>query len=118
MGAISIWAFFVSVANMDEAGFVPAGIIGFMVFLPLSILIIPATICGPGLSSCLSLFGDRSDRNLMFMTGLSVLFVVLVEVLRTYALLLLILAYGAACLIIGTNWFTKKIEQNRSHSSE
>ena len=86
--------------------------IGFLLVL-IGIPIILGVILGPGLS----LFVGWNDRNLMFMTGISILFVVLLVVLEELAvtpllqaniIVCLLLAYGVACMTIGAKWITKR----------
>jgi hypothetical protein len=85
--------------------------IGFMLAL-IGIPIMLGVILGPGLS----LFVGWNDRNLMFMTGISILLVVLLVVLEELAvtprlqaniIVILLLAYGVACMTIGAKWITK-----------
>ena len=88
-------------------------VIGFgfvLIGIPLTL----GVILGPGLS----LFVCAPDRNLMFMTGISILLVVLLveeqavtPLLQTSIIVCLLLAYGVACMTIGAKWITKRNER-------
>jgi hypothetical protein len=99
LGLFSLWVSYLTYgAGEGIGGHTPglAGVMGFMVVIPLGIPISIAAIFGP----YLSLFRNRDDVYLMSMTGLSFLLVVLAGIVSATALPWIFLAYGVACLVI------------------
>ena len=80
------------------------GVVGFTIFLPTTIILIPVLILGPGLSLFIS-----QNQHLNFMKAISLLVVLLVALFQDFAwvVLLVFIAYGVACISIGTEIATK-----------
>jgi hypothetical protein len=99
LGLSSLWVSYLTYGAVEGVGgHTPglAGVMGFMVVIPLGIPISIAAIFGP----YLSLFRNRDDVYLMSMTGLSFLLVVLANIVSATAWSGIFLAYGVACLVI------------------
>jgi hypothetical protein len=108
LGIVAIFLSSASIWEVDEQLFY-FGLTIWLMGIPLIIL---GVILGPGLS----LIVGWNDRNLMLMTGISILLVVLLGVLdeldvtpslQDFVFVCLLLAYGLSCLTIGAKWLTK-----------
>jgi len=97
-------SFLGSFAFILERTGTPPGVIGFFIVLPISIILLPILILGPGLSLFI-----WHDSHLNTMKALSVLLLFTIVVFQNFLWVtsLLFFAYGMACINIGTERFTK-----------
>jgi hypothetical protein len=100
---LGIISFLLSFAIVLLGSGTTPGEVGFLVILPTTIILIPVLILGPGLSLFI-----WQNQHLNFIKALSLIVVLLMALFQDFAwvLLLLLIAYGVACISIGTERIT------------
>jgi hypothetical protein len=101
---LGIISFLYSFAIVLEGSGTTHGEVGFFVILPTTIISIPVLILGPGLSLFI-----WQNQHLNFIKALSLILVLLLALFQdfTWVTLLLLIAFGVACISIGTERMTR-----------